>query len=521
MNKFSWERASASASCGRITTRRWSSRVHAPCIAIAISLAVAGVAQAQSWDWVPTTATGTWGNNASWNPNTGFPSVAGAVVNFTAPLTANQAVSLGSTRTIGTMNLGVPGNANRYSFSNTANGVAFRANAGDTLGTATININNDSDVNNGHSFQNTLRLEVENLVINNNSVDGRLNFQNTFNDNDGDADRSPTVTLNAVAGSNVLQFQIAPSSTNRNQWGKLVVNQNAILRNSNPNAVSGTVSDQALGRTLASFLADAITLNGGVLQGGASNLIYNISANRGITLGAFGGTLQRSWTVDSIITGAGGLSVSQGGTTVLNGANTYLGATTVSAGTLWINGDQSAATGPLSVAAGALLSGTGTIGGAVSVLGGGTVGPGSGPGTLTAISAFVLASSTSALSFDLNAQNTTIGGGINDLITGVTDLTLAGTLSVAGTGNWLTVPDNTAWRLFNYSGTLTNNGISIGTAPTLASGQTFQIDTSVLGQVNLVIVPEPSTLAFLVTVAAIGVGAGHGLRRRSSPPRSC
>jgi autotransporter-associated beta strand protein len=516
MNKFSGERASVSASRGRITTRRRASRVRVPYIAIACMLVANGMARAQStWDWITTgTTTQNWSTTSNWSPAS-VPSQAGAVVNFTANLTAGQTVSLASSRTIGTLNLGLPGNANRYNFSNTTNGLAFKASAGDTLGTATINVNNNSDVNDGHQVQGTVNLQVENLVINNNSVDGRINFQRTFNDGDGDAGRSPTVTLNAVAGSQVLQFQIQNGdTTNRNQWGKLVVNQNAIFRNSNPNATDGTVDDRALGRVLSSYLADAITLNGGILQGGGT-FNYNISANRGITLGAFGGTLQRSWTVDSIITGIGGLSVSQGGTTVLNGANTYLGATTVSAGTLRINGDQSAATGPLSVAAGALLSGTGTIGGAVSVLGGGTVGPGIGPGTLTAINAFVLASSTSALSVDLNAQNTTVGGGVNDLITGVTDLTLAGTLSITGTGNWLTVPDNTGWRLFNYSGTLTNNGISIGTAPTLASGQAFQIDTSVPGQVNLVIVPEPSTLAFLVSVAALGVRAGRRSRRRS------
>jgi hypothetical protein len=46
------------------------------------------------------------------------------------------------------------------------------------------------------------------------------------------------------------------------------------------------------------------------------------------------------------------------------------------------------------------------------------------------------------------------------------------------------------YRLFNYTGTLTNNGLIIG-------GQYIVLDTSVAGQVNLMFVPEPSSLCLL------------------------
>jgi autotransporter-associated beta strand protein len=214
----------------------------------------------------------------------------------------------------------------------------------------------------------------------------------------------------------------------------------------------------------------------------------------------------RSGSVASVLAGAGGTLEKTGdGTLTLSANNTYTGATAIAAGTLFVNGDQSAAVGAVTVDLGATLAGSGTIGGAVSILGGGIVAP----GTLTVANSFSLADA-SILSFELAAQNTTIGGGINDLITGVTDLTLDGILNISGTGDWTAVADNTAWRLFNYSGTLVDNGLTLGSMPTLSAGQSFQIDTATAGQVNIVVVPEPAALA----LAGLGIAAAAILRCR-------
>ena len=158
--------------------------------------------------------------------------------------------------------------------------------------------------------------------------------------------------------------------------------------------------------------------------------------------------------------------------------------------------------GSVNVANGTLLGGTGTIAGAVSVLGGGIVAPGTSPGTLTVNNIFSLAG-TSVLEFELNAADQTVGSGVNDLIAGVTNLTLDGVLNVTGSGDFTAIVAPATWRLFNYSGILTNNTLTLGSTPTLAAGQSFTLDTATSGQVNLVVIPEPGSVA----LAGIGLAA--------------
>lgn len=187
------------------------------------------------------------------------------------------------------------------------------------------------------------------------------------------------------------------------------------------------------------------------------------------------------------------------GTLTLTGNNTYGGATDVNAGTLRIEGDQSLATGLVTVASGATLSssatgkvggavivqsggtlaGSGTILGAVSIAGNGRLAPGNSPGTLTVGS--LALSSGSQMDFELG-QAGTPGGALNDRVSVTGDLTLAGTLNVAVSSGGSFSPG--LYRLFDYGGTLTNNGVSFGTVP--GSVADLYLQTSVANQVNLV-----------------------------------
>lgn len=192
------------------------------------------------------------------------------------------------------------------------------------------------------------------------------------------------------------------------------------------------------------------------------------------------------------------------GTLTLSGtANTFSGPSSVNEGILDVAGVLTNANLVITVNTGGTLAGSGSIAGSVSSVGG-VIAPGSSPGTLT-VGGLTLDGS-SVLNYELNGGNTTVGSGINDLIlTG--NLTLDGTINIAETiaGSFATAAFGSSWRLFNYTGTLVDNGLVVGTVPTLPPGGSFNIDTSVPGQVNLVLVPEPSSLMLLGALGWMGV----------------
>lgn len=185
----------------------------------------------------------------------------------------------------------------------------------------------------------------------------------------------------------------------------------------------------------------------------------------------------------------------------------YNGSVTVNAGTLLVNNTSGNGTGSgaLTVRSGATLGGNGIITAATTI--NGTLSPGNSPGTLTISNALAL-DSTAVLEWEINISDTTVGGGVNDLVTGVTNLTLDGTINFSLVGGPQITSTGT-WRILNYTGTLTNNTLSIGTL-SLASGLNATIDTTVANQVNLVVIPEPSTWALI----GIGAAAVVLLRRR-------
>ncbi len=292
-----------------------------------------------------------------------------------------------------------------------------------------------------------------------------------------------------------------------------------------------------------------LTINGGQINGAGNIASYpltisgqvwnadwtylssrNLNMGTGdITLGTAAGTT-RTVTVNSggtdVVTLGGGIhngttatnfTKAGGGEIHLQGVSTYTGATTIAAGNLKLDGagsianshtinvvggatfDVSTVTGGFNLANGQTLMGTGTVIGDVTVASGATLAPGASAGTLVFTSS-VLLQDGSSLSFELNGADQTVGGGINDLINGVVDLTLAGTLNVSElvAGSFLTAEAGDTWRLFNYSGTLTDDGITLGSTPALSSGLFLGLDTATAGEVNLVVlIPEPASLMLL------------------------
>lgn len=224
--------------------------------------------------------------------------------------------------------------------------------------------------------------------------------------------------------------------------------------------------------------AGDLTFAGGILQNTAA-----ATSARTIALEADGGTFltDADLTLSGTIGGLGGFTKTGGAAMILTGTNAYAGSTTVTAGGLYIDGDQSGATGLTSVRGGATLGGGGIIGGNVTVADGGMLNPGTAagsPGTLS-IGGNLTLSGGSILNYNFGEANVA-GGAQNDLINVGGDLVLAGTLNVTETPGGTFGPG--IYRVFNYEGALTNNGLTVGAIP--SAGHFIQ--TAVASQVNLV-----------------------------------
>ncbi|MBB2972181.1 autotransporter outer membrane beta-barrel domain-containing protein [Mesorhizobium sp. RMAD-H1] len=223
-----------------------------------------------------------------------------------------------------------------------------------------------------------------------------------------------------------------------------------------------------------------VTLDGGGLQFGTG-----FAMKRNVTLAAGGGTVDtmaNASSIDSPITGAGGLTKIGSGVLTLSGANGYKGGTEVQGGHLVIDGNQSAATGLVSVGSGATLSGKGVTGGDVAIGDGGRLQVSSDAGGARALTIRGDLSLGQSATIDYSYGQTAGGVPANVLAVNVGgDLTLDGTINVSNSSG-AAFPIPGLYRLINYAGTLTDNGAALGTLP---EGDFF-LQTSVDHQVNLV-----------------------------------
>lgn len=247
--------------------------------------------------------------------------------------------------------------------------------------------------------------------------------------------------------------------------------------------VSGTGSLEQAGR-------GTLTLTGvNTYTGGTTISLGTLQLGNGGTGGDITGDINNNGTLvfdrsDDIsfanaITGAGGLVKAGRGVLILTRANGYTGSTQVKAGALFVDGDQSAATGTTTVANGATLGGKGTLGGDVVLSDGAILAPGSNDavGTL-AINGSLVLSAESVLDYSLGQANT-VGGPLNDLIDVNGNLLLDGNLKVSVTPGGSFGPG--IYRLINYAGALTDNGLALGSTPSA----TLFVQTGVAHQVNL------------------------------------
>ncbi|TAK98314.1 MAG: hypothetical protein EPO07_12185 [Verrucomicrobia bacterium] len=238
-------------------------------------------------------------------------------------------------------------------------------------------------------------------------------------------------------------------------------------------------------------LDKVITLNGTGTNNtvnnasGANTVIGPMTLNGDCIFNAGGTSLTLSNTITG---GAGGNLIKTGGNTLVlsGGDDTYSGNTTVSNGTLIVNNNLTGG-GTLTTLTNTTLGGTGTNTGPVIV--GGTLAPGTSAGTFG--SGNLTLNTDATLSFELNTT-TTIGSGVNDLIQVAGNVTannnsivinLLGAALQAGT-----------YRLINYTGSLIGSFNSTVTIAGGASRYGLTLDTSTLGQVNLIVSGGPGNL---------------------------
>jgi fibronectin-binding autotransporter adhesin len=225
-------------------------------------------------------------------------------------------------------------------------------------------------------------------------------------------------------------------------------------------------AETALGSNPGSFTADQLTLNGGTLLSTATFSIDD--ANRGITLGTSGGTIEVSTgtltvAATNLIAGSGSLTKTGTGGLTLSGANTFTGDTVVSAGTLTlsnINALQNSTldTGTSGSQAVAFANSTATLGG------------------LKGADDLAIGSTPTVLSVGNNNQSTSFTGAITGtggslIKIGTGALTLGGSNSYTGA---TTVNGGTL--ILDYTATNTSK-LADGAVLTLGSG-TLQLDRS-------------------------------------------
>jgi fibronectin-binding autotransporter adhesin len=321
-----------------------------------------------------------------------------------------------------------------------------------------------------------------------------------------------SVGVNVAANASDVTFTL--SGSNSFSGGTTVTSGTLIVAHAN-----------ALGNGGLAVNTSGVLINGldalvnGPLTGSAAGVIASRTGASTLTVN----TTATSTYAGALLNGGGTLAFVKAGSGLLalSGSSAYTGATAVNGGGLAIDG--SLGTTPLSVAAAAWLQGTGTTAGSVNVLG--TLAPGNGAGVLTVGSAVLGASSATLIEITGTSRGTQYDG-----------VNITGTSGSLGYGGVLSLdfaslsPNDVTYDLFRFTGdfagsftSVTSTGAYVGTWTNLSGSGTFQFESEG-GQTltfspstgDLVVVPEPTSLALAATGLAAAVGLAH-LRRRRVP----
>ncbi|EDY16010.1 autotransporter-associated beta strand repeat protein [Chthoniobacter flavus Ellin428] len=324
-------------------------------------------------------ASGLWSNSANWSSGTIPGSAAGDIANLTFNITTNVTVTLDTSRTLGTLNIGdtttqsnsytlASGSGSTLTFDNGVSAAALTQNStsnGDTISAAmllnsALNIN-DNNATKSLTLSGTIGAGTTGtkIITITGSAVGGVVISGSIGAGSGD------VSIVKNNGNNTLTL-----SGNNTFTGGVTLNLGTLALN-NAGALGATASALTItGGTVTGTATigngNAENWNGDFTFGGSGNFgtgtgAVTINANRKVTIGGtgtytVGGAIGQS-TSGLALTVANGASNFITGTLVLGGANTYTGGTNITGGLVqFLNASAIPASGSIVVGSGGAVS---------------------------------------------------------------------------------------------------------------------------------------------------------------------
>jgi fibronectin-binding autotransporter adhesin len=353
-----------------------------------------------------------------------------------------------------------------------SNGGVVNAGSITRLGTQLNFSYNDSLFVDGSGSQ--LIGTIGNLIV------GNFGFGATATVKNGGLIHTAGVTMGAGIGSSNNTVLVTGNNSLLIANGDISVGQadtgNQLIVSSGAELVGYTGLDDNPG-TIAS--GNSVLVSGGtvIMTNALANSFIRVGfQNQQGTFTFNGGTISvdnlllTNGTASQFTFNSGVLDVKNG--TVHNGAAFAVGNGS-SAATLSLQGFTTAFSNGLNISSAATLAGSGTVNGNITLANGATLAPGSGAtvGTLTVNGSLGLGN-TSVSQYYLGSSSDEV------IVNG--SLTIAGTLDISDSGGF----GAGIYPLFTYTGSLVNNGLTIGTTP--SPSFQYSIDTtSQVGVVNL------------------------------------
>lgn len=423
---------------------------------------------------------GTWGADNNWSDNGqpansdpgSFPQAVGDTAILGSSITANSTITLGT----GNSTLGylIVNNANRYTVDNANGTLVFDVTAGQAQlvnqGAGGLTINSSISLNDALTLTQTGSGAV-NLV-------GNITGTN----------RNITVA-GSGAGAVTMSGNIATTTGTLAKTGESTLVLSGANTYTGNTTISGGVlairNENNLGANPGSFNSSQLTLNGGTLRSEVNAVVID-DTNRGVTIGAAGGTLDTSsnLTISTALVGAGAMVKTGSGTLSLTSvSNNHTGSVAINAGTLAVSGGSALGNNSTVTVAG---------GAAFAVNASETIGSLAGAGVVNL------------------ATSTLTTGGNNDTTAFSGNITGGGGLTKAGNGTFTLSGANT------YAG---NTSINAGT---LVAGSSTALGATGAG--NATLVASGATLAITggvnlgaeaLTLSGAGVSNGGALRNLS------